>query len=145
MVNVFRRLNNPIPSVLTVTGGLAHEATIFYTRTSGCPVVCKVEGWLLSNSRLALMLLKLSLFHSVIHCIRGARSSINAYSWIPLPVDVVTVESQLSIQLNAVMLFSSVLFICPTCHLCWGWSAWTVHCNVTVQLVDNLCSLHDRT
>ena len=81
--------------VLAATGGLAHEATVFYKRLAS--LLAKkwgddysvVLGWLRCC-------LSFSLLRSAIQCIRGARSSIGVYTRTPQSVDLVTVESHLS-------------------------------------------------
>ena len=83
------------PIVLAATGGLAHEATVFYKRLAS--LLAKkwgddysvVLGWLRCC-------LSFSLLRSAIQCIRGARSSIGVYTRTPQSVDFVTVESHLS-------------------------------------------------
>ena len=82
------------PIVLAATGGLAHEATVFYKRLAS--LLAKkwgdysvVLGWLRCC-------LSFSLLRSAIQCIRGLRSSIGVYTRTPQSVDLVTVESHLS-------------------------------------------------
>ena len=83
------------PIVLAATGGLAHEATVFYKRLASLLATkwgddySVVLGWLRCC-------LSFSLLRSAIQCIRGARSSIGVYTRTPQSVDLVTVESHLS-------------------------------------------------
>ena len=76
-------------------GGLAHEATVFYKRLASLlsakwnDEYSVVLGWLRCC-------LGFSLLRSAIQCIRGARSSIGAYTRAPPPIDLVQVESLLS-------------------------------------------------
>jgi len=83
------------PTVLSVTGGFAHEASVFY-KGLACLLSTKwgdeysvVLGWLRCS-------LCFSLLCSAIQCIRGAYSSIGVFSRTPSPMDFVRVESSLS-------------------------------------------------
>ena len=83
------------PIVMSATGGLAHEATVFYKHLASLlsakwgDEYSVVLGWLRCC-------LGFSLLQSAIQCIRGARSSIGAYTRTPSPMDLVQVESCLS-------------------------------------------------
>ena len=87
------------PVVLSATGGLAHEATFFYKRLASLlshkwgDEYSSVMGWLRCS-------LSFSLLRSAIQCIRGARSSIGHYVSAPPPMDLVRVESNLTIDSN---------------------------------------------
>ena len=62
------------PLVLSATGGLAHEATIFYKRLASC----LANKWDQSyNSTISWLRCRLtfSLLRSAVQCLRGARSS----------------------------------------------------------------------
>ena len=82
------------PLVLSATGGMAKEATIFYKRLALClsskwdHPYSKTLSWLRSR-------ITFSLLRSAIQCIRGARSSVGhaARSHIP-PLDLVCSELQ---------------------------------------------------
>jgi len=82
------------PLVLSATGGLAHEATIFYKRlasllsTKWGDSYATTLGWLRCC-------LSFSLLRSAIACIRGARSSSGHFYRTPPPMDLVRVESHL--------------------------------------------------
>jgi len=84
------------PIVLAATGGLAHEATIFYKHlaaqlsTKWGSDYSVVMGWLRCC-------LSFSLLYSAVQCICGAHSSIGVYSQTPPPVDLVAVESHMSV------------------------------------------------
>ena len=72
--------------IMSATGGLAHEATVFYKRLAFLlsakwgDEYSVVLGWLRCC-------LGFSLLHSAIQCIRGARSSIGTYTRAPPPMD----------------------------------------------------------
>ena len=80
---------------MSATGGLAHETTVFYKHlasllsTKWGDEYSVVLGWLRCC-------VGFSLLRSAIQCIRGARSSIGAYTRAPPPMDLVQVESHLS-------------------------------------------------
>ena len=82
------------PIIMSATGGLAHEATVFYKHLASLlsakwgDEYSVVLGWLQCC-------LGFSLLRSAIQCIRGARSSIGAYTRAPPPMDLVQVESHL--------------------------------------------------
>ena len=83
------------PIVMSATGGLAHETTVFYKHLASLlsakwgDEYSVVLGWLRCC-------VGFSLLRSAIQCIRGARSSIGAYTRAPPPMDLVQVESHLS-------------------------------------------------
>ena len=87
------------PVVLSATGGLAHEATFFYKRLASLlshkwgDEYLSVMGWLRCS-------LSFSLLRSAVQCIRGACSSIGHYISAPPPMDLVRVESNLTIDSN---------------------------------------------
>ena len=82
---------------MSATGGLAHEATHFYKRLASLlshkwgDEYSIVMGWLRYS-------LSFSLLRSAIQCVRGARSSIRHYIEVPLPMDLVRVESNMSLE-----------------------------------------------
>ena len=85
------------PVVVSATGGLAHEATCFYKRLASLlshkwgDEYSIVMGWLRCS-------LSFSLLRSAIQCVRGARSSIRHYIQAPPPMDLVRVESNMSLE-----------------------------------------------
>ena len=83
--------------ILSATEGLAHEATFFSKRLAfllaqkwGDEYLI-VMGWLRYS-------LSFSLVRSAIQCIRGAHSAIGHYITAPPPMDLVRVESNLTIE-----------------------------------------------
>ena len=88
------------PVILSATGGLAHEATFFYKRLASLLAqkwgdeYSIVMGWLRCS-------LSFSLLRSAIQCIRGARSTIGHYIAAPPPMDLVRMESNLTIDSNS--------------------------------------------
>ena len=85
------------PVIMSATGGLAHEATCFYKHLASLlshkwgDEYSIVMGWLRCS-------LSFSLLRSVIECARGARSSILHYIQAPPPMDLVRVESNMSLE-----------------------------------------------
>ena len=85
------------PVVMSATGGLAHEATYFYKRLASLlshkwgDEYSVIMGWLWCS-------LSFSLLHSAIQCVRGARSSIRHHVVAPPPMDLVRVESNMSLE-----------------------------------------------
>ena len=85
------------PVVMSATGGLAHEATYFYKRLASLlshkwgDEYSIVMGWLRCS-------LSFSLLRSAIQCVRGACSSIRQYIQAPPPMDLVRVESNMSLE-----------------------------------------------
>ena len=86
------------PVVMSASGGLAHEATCFYKRLASLlshkwgDEYSVVMGWLRCS-------LSFSLLRSAIpQCVRGARSSIRQYVQAPPPMDLVRVESNMSLE-----------------------------------------------
>ena len=85
------------PVVMSATGGLAHEATCFYKRLASLlshkwgDEYSVVMGWLRCS-------LSFSLLRSVIQCVREARSSIRQYVQAPPSMDLVRVESNMSLE-----------------------------------------------
>ena len=83
--------------IMSGTGGLAHEATYFYKHLASLLALkCNDEysvviGWLQCS-------LLISLLCSAIQCIRGARSSIGHYVAVTPPMDLVRVESNLTLE-----------------------------------------------
>ena len=82
---------------MSVTGGLAHEATYFYkclasllSRKWG-DEYSVVMGWLRCS-------LSFSLLRSAIQCVRSARSSIQHYAVAPSSMDLVKVECNLTLD-----------------------------------------------
>ena len=81
------------PLVFSATGGLAHEATIFYKRLASLlsnkwgDNYSVTLGWLC-------YCLSFSLLRSAIACIRGARSSSGHFDRTPPPMDLVRGESR---------------------------------------------------
>ena len=80
---------------MPATGGLDHKTTVFYK----CLASLLLAKW---GDEYSVVLgwfrccLGFSLLRSAIQCIRGARSSIGAYTRAPPPMDLVLVESRLS-------------------------------------------------
>ena len=107
---------------MSATGELAHEATVFYKRLASLlsakwgDEYSVVLGWLRCC-------LGFSLLRSAIQCIRGARSSIGAYTRAPPPMDLVQVESHLSEQHAGCVTLLFLLSFTVVQHvpLCWGW------------------------
>ena len=87
------------PVIMSATGELAHEATYFYKRLASLlshkwgDEYSVVMGWLRCS-------LSFSLLRSAIQYVRGARSSIRHYVVAPPPMDLVRVESNLSLEDN---------------------------------------------
>ena len=85
------------PVVMSTTGGLAHEATYFYKHLASLlsrkwgDEYSVVMGWLRCS-------LSFSLLRSGIQCIRGARSSIRHYAVASPSMDLVKVESNLTLD-----------------------------------------------
>ena len=85
--------------VMSATGGLAHEATYFYKCLASLlshkwgDEYSIVMGWLQCS-------LSFSLLRSAIQCVRGARSSIRHYIEAPPPMDLVRVESNMSLKVD---------------------------------------------
>ena len=83
---------------MSATGGLAHEAIHFYkclasllSHKWGGEYSIVMGYWLRCS-------LPFSLLHSAIQCVRGARSSIQHYIEAPPPMDLVRVESNMSLE-----------------------------------------------
>ena len=101
------------PIVLATTGGLAHEATVFYKRLASLLATkwgddySVVLGWLRCC-------LSFSLLRSAIQCIRGARSSIGVYTRTPQSVDFLTWPGELPRQPRERVLLFSPPFITLT-------------------------------
>ena len=87
------------PVVMSATGGLVHEATYFYKYLSSLLAhkwggeYSVILGWLQCS-------FLFSLLHSAIQCIRGAYSSIGYYVTSSPPMDLVRVESKLTLESN---------------------------------------------
>ena len=85
------------PVVMLATGGLAYEATYFYKHLATLlsrkwgDEYSVVMGWLWC-------FLSLSLLRSAIQCVWGACSSFQHHIAAPSPVDLVKVESNLSLE-----------------------------------------------
>ena len=85
------------PVVVSATGGLAHEATYFYKHFSSLlsrkwgDEYSVIMGWLLCS-------LSCSLLRSAIQCVWGARSSFRHHVAVPPPMDLVRVQSNLSLE-----------------------------------------------
>ena len=85
------------PVILSATGGLAHGATFFYKRLASLLAqkwgdeYSIVMGWLRCS-------LLFSLLRSAIQCIRGTRFTIGHYIAAPPPMDLVRMESNLTIE-----------------------------------------------
>ena len=84
------------PLVMAASGGLTHEASIFYKHLASLLATkwddndCSVMGWLRCC-------LSFSLLRSAIQCIRGARSAISHFVKTPPVIDLVRAESQFSV------------------------------------------------
>ena len=85
------------PLVMSASGGLAHEASVFYQRLAHQlsnkwgDDYSVVMGWLRCC-------LSFSLLRSSIQCIRGARSSIGHYVKTPPIVELIRAESQFAVD-----------------------------------------------
>ena len=85
------------PVVMSATGGLAHETTYFYIHLASLlprkwgDEYSVVMGWLRYS-------LSFSLLRSAIQCIRGAPSSFQHHVAAPPLMDLVRVESNLSLE-----------------------------------------------
>ena len=85
------------PLVMSASGGLAHEASVFYQRLARQlsnkwgDDYSVVMGWLRCY-------LSFSLLRSSIQCIRGTRSSIGHYVKTPPIVELIGVESQFAVD-----------------------------------------------
>ena len=83
--------------VMLATGGLAHEATYLYKHLASLwshkwdDEYSFVMGWLRWS-------LSFSLLHSAIHCVIGACSLILHHVVAPPPMDLVRVESNMSLK-----------------------------------------------
>jgi len=82
------------PLVMSATGGLAHEATIFYKRLASLLSAKWGDSYAITLGWLRCRL-SFSLLRSAISCLRGARSSSGHYDRAPPPMDLVRVESHL--------------------------------------------------
>ena len=85
------------PVVMSATGGLAHEATDFYKRLASL----LSRKWRDEYSVMMGLLrcsLSFSLLRSAIQCVRGAHSSIRHYAVAPPSMDLVMVESNLTLD-----------------------------------------------
>ena len=81
----------PMPLVLSPTGGMANEATVFYKRLASCLAM----KWDQSYSSMMFWLhchLTFSLLRSAIQCIRGARSSNGHAAKSPPPIKLAISE-----------------------------------------------------
>ena len=82
---------------MSATGGLAHKATYFYKHLASLLAVkwndeySVVMGWLQCS-------LSYSLLRSTIQCIQGACSSTGHYVAAPPPMDLLRVESNLTLE-----------------------------------------------
>ena len=79
------------PLVLSATGGMVNEATVFYKRLASCLAM----KWDQSYSCTMFWLrcrLTFSLLRSAIQCIRGARSSNGHAAKLPPPIDLAISE-----------------------------------------------------
>ena len=81
------------PLVLSATGGMANEATVFYKRLASCLAMKWDQSY---SSTLSLLRCRLtfSLLRSAIQCIRGARSSCGHAAKSLPPIDVAISELQ---------------------------------------------------
>ena len=85
------------PLVMSASGGLAHEASVFYQRLAHQlsnkwgDDYSVVMGWLRCCVSFSLLL-------SSIQCIRGARSSIGHYVKTPPIVELIRAESQFAVD-----------------------------------------------
>ena len=108
------------PLVLSATGGMANQATVFYKRLASCLAMkwdqpySSTMSWLRSR-------LTFSLLRSSIQCIRGARSCRgHAARFINAPVDQAT-----SVYLNMYLILS--LYICsPFLFSCFTYPLFTI-------------------
>lgn len=84
------------PLVMSATGGLAGEATVFYKRLASCLSIKWDQPYNLTLAWLRCRL-NFSLLRSAIQCIRGARSTIGHASRSPSPpIDLAVSELNLS-------------------------------------------------
>ena len=99
MLREFVRRSMPLlpPLVMSASGGLAHEASVFYQRLAHQlsnkwgDDYSVVMGWLRCC-------LSFSLLRSSIQCIRGARSSIGHYVKTSPIVELIRAESQFAVD-----------------------------------------------
>ena len=93
------------PLVLSVTGGMANEATAFYKRLACCLAIKWEQPYSSTMSWLRCRL-AFSLLRSAIQCIRGARSRCgHAAKSLASPLDLVTSD----LKLISVMAYSFVI------------------------------------
>ena len=85
------------PLVLSATGGMASEATIFYKRLASCLAMKWDQPYSSTMSWLRCRL-TFSLLRSAIQCIRGACSSRGHASKLPPPVDLAISEAELRLR-----------------------------------------------
>ena len=81
------------PLVLSATGGMANEATVFYKRLASCLAMKWDQSYSSTLSWLRCRL-TFSLLRSAIQCIRGARSSCGHAAKSPPPIDLAISELQ---------------------------------------------------
>ncbi len=83
------------PLVLSATGGMATEATLFYKRLAS-RLASKWDQPYSTTMAWLRCRITFSLLRSAIQCIRGARSSTGRAYHPPLPVDLVVTEACLA-------------------------------------------------
>ena len=83
------------PLVLSATGGLAVEATVFYKRLASLLAMKWDQPYSSTLSWLRCRL-NFSLLRSAIQCIRGARSSVGQAMKTPPPMDLAMSELQIN-------------------------------------------------
>ena len=76
-----------MPLVMFATGGLAHEATIFYKRLASLLSIKWGDSYAITLGWLRCCL-SFSLLRSAISCLRGAQSASGHYSRAPPPMDL---------------------------------------------------------
>ena len=85
------------PLVLSVTGGMGVEASLFYKRLSSL----LAQKWDITYNKTLCWLrcrLTFSLLRSAIQAIRGARSSVGHAARTPIEIDLISAESHLTGQ-----------------------------------------------
>ena len=87
------------PLVLSVTGGMGVEASLFYKRLSSL----LAQKWDITYNKTLCWLrcrLTFSLLRSAIQAIRGARSSVGHAARTPIEIDLISAESHLRTVIN---------------------------------------------
>ena len=105
------------PLVLSATGGLAVEATVFYKRLASLLAMKWDQPYSSTLSWLRCHL-NFSLLRSAIQCIRGARSSIGQAIKAPPPMDLAMSENCKSTELSIHIVIIFASFYSVPSNLC---------------------------